>query len=220
MFFFDDPFDYDPLDDYLAYRLSHQRRQQQRQYRPRNPYYDTIEDRLNQVLREEFGFDPYHRIDINCRAQQLQQQRDADARDHSELKERIENEAREDRGLDNSQQTQPPQQQTQQYRRPSPCQSYFYSSSSSYNGGNYVEEHREKVTDVNGKVHQTTRRRLGDRWYEAESTTDADGKTTSKETWHNVPENEIEKFKTEWAQHHENKYAIKHEPQNEQKQEQ
>lgn len=218
MFFFDDLFDYDPLEDYLAYRARQQRREQRRQYRSRNPYYDTIEDRLNQVLREEFGIDPYHHIDINRRAQQLQEQKDADAQDHSALKERIENEAREDRAIDNSQQTQTETQQKQeeeQYRRHSPYQSYFYSSNSSYDGRKYVEEHREKVTESDGKVHQTTRRRLGDRWYEIESTTDADGKATSKETWHNVPENEIEHFKAEWAQQHEDKYAIKHEPKNE-----
>lgn len=221
MFFFDDPFDYDPLDDFFSYRYNRPRRANQ--YRPRNPYYDTIEDRLNQVLREEFGLDPYHHIDIARRAQRLQHLRDVDAQDHSELKERVENEAREDRGADippseprGQAPPPPPAHQIPQQR--SPYRSYFYTTNSLYDGNRYVEEHREKVTDSDGKVHQTTRRRLGDRWYEAESTTDADGKTSSKETWHNVPENEQEQFKNEWAQHHEHKYALKHEGQNEEKQ--
>ena len=68
-----------------------------------------------------------------------------------------------------------------------PRQSYFYRSRSTYNGHDYVEEHRERVSDADGE-HTTLRRRLGDRWYETETHTDKDGKSTSKETWLNVPE--------------------------------
>ena len=93
----------------------------------------------------------------------------------------------------------------------SPRQSYFYQSRSTYNGHDYVEEHRERVTDADGE-HTTLRRRLGDRWYETETHTDKDGKSTSKETWHNVPEESIEAFKKEWDEKHGEKYAaVKHE---------
>lgn len=217
MFFFDDPFDYDPLEDYFNYRYNRRRRQPQVR---RNPYYDPIEDRLNQVLREEFGLDPYYNIDIERRARQLQHQRDLDSQDHSETKERIEDEVRRDRGEDIPQQ--PPQshrpQPPQRAYQHQPPKTYFYSSSSSYDGKNYVEEHREKVTDADGMTHQTTRRRLGDRWYQAESTTDKDGKTTSRETWHNVPEDQTEQFKAEWTQQHDQKYALTHDDKQENKQ--
>ena len=62
------------------------------------------------------------------------------------------------------------------------------------------------MTDDDGSVHTTTRRRLGDRWYEQETHTDKDGKSTSKETWHNVPEESIESFKSEWSAKHGLKY--------------
>ncbi|OHT12814.1 cysteine protease [Tritrichomonas foetus] len=79
---------------------------------------------------------------------------------------------------------------------------YYYEGKSRYDGHNYVEEHRERLTDSEGKVHVTQRRRLGDRWYENESITDEEGKTLTKESWHNVPEDQIENFKLEWGKHH------------------
>ena len=79
--------------------------------------------------------------------------------------------------------------------------SYFYESRSSRRGNDFVEEHRERVEDEDG-VHVTTRRRLGDRWYENEMHTDKEGKQWSKETWHNVPEDQIERFKAEWTEKH------------------
>ena len=106
-----------------------------------------------------------------------------------------------------------------------PRQSYFYQSRSTYNGRDYVEEHRERVTDADGE-HTTLRRRLGDRWYETETHTDKDGKSTSKETWHNVPEDGIEEFKQEWEEKHGQKYAavkndappaVEHKPEEEKK---
>ena len=87
-----------------------------------------------------------------------------------------------------------------------PRQSYFYESRSRYDGHDYVEEHRERVSDADGE-HTTLRRRLGDRWYETETHTDKDGKSTSKETWHNVGEDDIESFKAEWEAKHGQKYA-------------
>lgn len=201
--FFDYPY-YDPLDEFFGYRYNRPRRVRP-QYYPVQDYFSTIEDRLNQVLREEFGLDPQYHVDIQQRAKQLQQQCDKDAQDHSETKQKVEKEAREDNNNDTVPPP-PPQQRTPPARR-QPYQQYYYQSRSTYDGNNYVEEHREKVTDIDGKVHMTTRRRLGDRWYEAESVTDENGKQSSKETWHNVPEDQIENFKLEWSQQHGNKYG-------------
>lgn len=204
MFFFEDPFDYDPLDDFFTYNYV-PRRQAQR----RIQYENAIQERLNQVLREEFGIDPYHRVNIQQRANQLAQQQKADSQDHSEIKKKVVDENRNEEAEPDQQIQHNYHQPVQHYQRV-PYSSFYYSSASHFDGKNFVEEHREKVTDADGKVTQTTRRRLGDRWYEAKSITDKDGKTSSKETWHNVPEDKIEQFKAEWAENHEKKYAIDH----------
>jgi hypothetical protein len=77
---------------------------------------------------------------------------------------------------------------------------YISHTKTTFNGENYVEEHREKVTGSDGETRIATRRRLGDRWYENETHIDKDGKKSERETWHNVPDEDIEKFKLEWSQ--------------------
>ena len=81
-------------------------------------------------------------------------------------------------------------------------QKFIYSSHSTYDGQNYVEENRQKITNSDGKVQYKTTRRLGDRWYQSESTTNKDGKVSTKEVWHNVSEDKIDQFKSEWAELH------------------
>ena len=49
-----------------------------------------------------------------------------------------------------------------------------------------------------GSVHTVTRRQIGDRWYVHESHSTKDGETSTKETWHNVPEDQMASFKKEW----------------------
>ena len=66
--------------------------------------------------------------------------------------------------------------------------------------GSIVEEHRERVTSGDGSVHVVTRRQIGDRWYVHESHSTKDGESSSKETWHNVPEDQVQSFKDEWEQ--------------------
>ena len=176
-------------------------------YQPRQSFMDrymsAVERRLAQLLDEELGY-PGYSIDVDRRARQLQRQMDHDAQDHSEAKEKARAEAR----AQYNDEPEPPRPAlTRRLPPPQPFGSYFYESRSSFNGKDHVEEHREKVTDQDGIVHTTLRRRLGDRWYEVESHTDKDGKSTSKETWHNVPEDQIEAFKKEWSEKHGEKYA-------------
>jgi hypothetical protein len=80
---------------------------------------------------------------------------------------------------------------------------YQYFSSRTFNGEDYVSEHRERVVSSNGEVHVRSRRQLGDRWHEVETHTDSEGKNTERETWHNVPDEQIEQFKVEWSDRHE-----------------
>ena len=70
--------------------------------------------------------------------------------------------------------------------------------SSIYAGDDVVEEHRERVMNEDGSVHVVTRRQIGDRWYVHESHSDKDGASSTKETWHNVAEDDIDAFKKEW----------------------
>ena len=84
--------------------------------------------------------------------------------------------------------------------RPYYGRQYISHTKSTFNGQNYVEEHREKVTGCDGETRIATRRRLGDRWYENEIHIDKDGKKTERETWHNVADEDIEKFKLEWTE--------------------
>lgn len=175
-------------------------------YQPRHSFVDrylaSVERRLAQLLDEELDY-PGYSIDVDRKAQQLQHQMDKDAADHSEAKEKARAEAR----AQYNDEPEPAKPAPVRRPAPTPFSSYFYESRSSFNGRDRVEEHREKVTDQDGLVHTTLRRRLGDRWYEVESHTDKDGRNTSKETWHNVPEEQIEAFKKEWSEKHGEKYA-------------
>lgn len=79
---------------------------------------------------------------------------------------------------------------------------YQYFSSRTFNGGDYVSEHRERVVSSNGEVHVRSRRQLGNQWHEVETHTNSEGKNEERETWHNVRDDEIEQFKADWCQRH------------------
>ena len=177
--YFDDPFFYGYRPRYYAYR-------------PRLSVFDeymaSVAERLAELLEDE-SFHARHGLEFEP--------------DHSETKAKAESEAKSLYGSDEA-----PSAPAKPSKPSSPAsrRGYFFQSRSSFNGKDYVEEHRERVTDDDGSVHTTTRRRLGDRWYEQETHTDKDGKSTSKETWHNVPEESIESFKSEWSAKHGLKY--------------
>jgi hypothetical protein len=87
-------------------------------------------------------------------------------------------------------------------REPVPTKQFLYQTKSTFDGQNYVEEHREQVSGHEGESRTMIRRRLGDRWYESETHRDKDGKETERETWHNVADHEIDDFKEEWSRKH------------------
>ena len=77
----------------------------------------------------------------------------------------------------------------------------IFSRSSTYqstSNGNGVEEVKESYTDEDGETHESTSRRIGDRWHRIESHSKKDGSKTIKETWHNVSKADKEKFDSEW----------------------
>ena len=62
-----------------------------------------------------------------------------------------------------------------------------------------IEEVREITKDsATGMTNESRTQRIGDRWYRVDTETDKEGKTKSKEIWHNVGEEEIESFKSDW----------------------
>ncbi len=67
-----------------------------------------------------------------------------------------------------------------------------------FNNHNYIEEHHEESIDFDGNKHIVDRRQLGNRWYERESLINSEGKESTKESWHNIPDKDIESFKEEW----------------------
>ena len=193
--YFDDPFYYGYAPRYYVYR-------------PRVSVFDrymaSVAERLAELLDDE-SFHAQHGLDFERKKEALESAMKHDAADHSETKAKAEAEAKSLYGSDEATSAPAKQNKTQAPAPASRC-GYFFQSRSSFNGRDYVEEHRERVTDDDGTVHTTTRRRLGDRWYEQETHTDKDGKSTSKETWHNVPEESIESFKSEWSAKHGLKY--------------
>ena len=69
-------------------------------------------------------------------------------------------------------------------------------------GPHMIEEVRERSCDgTTGVTREVTRRRLGNKWVELEEETDKDGKKKTKETWHNVAENQTDEFKKLWEEH-------------------
>ena len=63
-----------------------------------------------------------------------------------------------------------------------------------------IEEIREKTYDSKtGETIESQTRRIGDRWCRIDTTTDKEGVSKSKETWHNVADDEMEHFKKEWV---------------------
>ena len=174
-------------------------------YRPRVSMFDryiaNIASHLADLL-DEVPAKQQHSLEFEKKKHALEMAMRRDAQDHSETKAKAEAAAKSLYGSDEAPSASPkPSKKAPVLRR-----GYFFESRSSFNGKDYVEEHRERVTDEDGGVHIKTRRRLGDRWYEQETHTDNEGKVSSKETWHNVPSEAIESFKSEWSSKHGLKY--------------
>jgi hypothetical protein len=92
-------------------------------------------------------------------------------------------------------------------QRPSFRKYFSESRSSRLNGGDVVEERRERIANADGETRTVTMRRIGDRWHQEEIISDRDGKTSKKDSWHNIPESQMEQFSVEWE-----KKSLNHPP--------
>lgn len=75
--------------------------------------------------------------------------------------------------------------------------SYLTEHNYCYNGRDKFEEIREKTSDGD-KTYISKIKRIGNRWVQIDEIIDKEGKKTTKETWHNVSEDEIDSFENEW----------------------
>ena len=78
----------------------------------------------------------------------------------------------------------------------------IWSRSSVFSGhsrGGIEEIHEKTFDSKTGETVESQTRRIGDRWCRIDTTTQKDGHSVSKETWHNVSLDEQEKFKEEWV---------------------
>lgn len=159
---------------------------------PMERYLNRLENSYNQMLQQAYEEElaEYQRIKEE-RAKHLAQ---------TQAQKQQQEPPKEPAAKPEDKKEEPKQPVAHQQQRNLPYQGFFYSSRKSYDGQNYVEEHRETVTDQNGKQYNSVTRRLGDRWYQNEEHIDEEGKKTSKETWHNVPEAEMDAFKKEWSE--------------------
>lgn len=81
-------------------------------------------------------------------------------------------------------------------------QKYSEFRKSYFNGPSMIEEVRERTCDgTSGTVKETTTRRIGDKWCTIEEETKKNGEKVTREKWHNVSDNEVDKFKKKWEKH-------------------
>lgn len=77
-------------------------------------------------------------------------------------------------------------------------------------GPNMIEEIRERTCDgTTGVVKETTTRRIGDQWCTIEEETNKNGEKITREKWHNVSNDDVDKFKSKWEKH-KGKFGFEH----------
>lgn len=104
--------------------------------------------------------------------------------------------------FDEKEENKPEQKNNQEKSKVKSYQKYSEIRRNYINGSNMIEETRERVCDgKTGTVKETTMRRIGDKWCTIEEETNKDGNKITREKWHNVSNDEVEKFKNKWEKH-------------------
>ncbi|OHS94652.1 hypothetical protein TRFO_39211 [Tritrichomonas foetus] len=94
------------------------------------------------------------------------------------------------------------QEQKEKEKETETSRSFSSFKQSFMKGPHMIEEVRERSCDSStGITREITKRRLGNKWVEIEEETGKDGNTKTKETWHNVSEDQTEEFKKLWEEH-------------------
>ncbi|KAH0786151.1 cysteine protease [Histomonas meleagridis] len=118
------------------------------------------------------------------------------------LNDMMENDSSDEEEPEEQQKGKKTQKKSQPQKASTSYNKYSQIKKSYYDGGNVIEELREKTCDgTSGSVKETTTRRIGNKWCTIEEETNKNGEKTTREKWHNVPENEVDKFKAKWEKH-------------------
>ena len=183
-------FGYNPFyDDYYYYRPI-------RVYNPFNSmsrYMTRLEDRMNSIFNDIFEEEFYNALEDKSK------ENDKGNKGNKENKENKESEISKEvketqRNIVKSKE--------EEKEKEKPESNYYYKTFSttrnySHNGKDKFEEIREQTSDGNN-TYISKIKRIGNRWVQVDEVVDKEGKKTTKETWHNISENEIESFEDEW----------------------
>ncbi|KAH0793174.1 cysteine protease [Histomonas meleagridis] len=182
--YFGDPF-YDPF-EYRPIRIYHP-------FSAMNRYFDHLEQRLNTLFADAFD-EEFHNM--------IEHEKPKEEKEQKEQKEEKPKEEKEEKPQDGEfkkelKETQHKIYDKIEHFRP---KNYYstYSSQRYFNGNEKFEEIREQTNDGE-KTYISKIKRIGNRWCQVDEVVDKDGKKTTKETWHNVGEDEIDAFENEWS---------------------
>lgn len=186
-------FGYNPFyDDYYYYRPL-------RVYNPFSPmtrYMSRFEDRMNSLFSDIFEEEFNNLLEDHSNHK--------DNKDNKEHKEHKEHKADQESQLSKEvKETQGKIVKSKEEEEEKSIPNYYYKTYSttrnySHNGKDKFEEIREQTNDGEN-TYISKIKRIGNRWVQVDEVIDKTGKKTTKETWHNISENEIESFENEWS---------------------
>lgn len=185
-------FGYNPFyDDYYYYRPL-------RVYNPFNSmsrYMNRLEDRMNSIFSDLFEEEFYKAFETQSKSKSKENKENKEnQKDNKENKEsEISKEIKE---------TQQNIVKSKEEEKRQLTPNYYYKTYSTtrnycHNGKDKFEEIREQTSDGD-KTYISKIKRIDNRWVQVDEVIDKEGKKTTKETWHNISENEIESFENEW----------------------
>ena len=175
--YFEDPF-YEPYFGYRPVRIYHP-------FNVMNRYFNNLEHRLNSLFADAFEEELNNMIeDKSNKKDEQKEQKEEKPEENSEFKKDLK-------------ETQKKIEKKNENYKPL-IYGRSYSSQRMYNGNEKFEEIREQTNDGE-KTYITKIKRIGNRWVQIDDVIDKEGKKITKETWHNVGENEIDSFENEWS---------------------
>lgn len=181
--YFRNPF-YDPFMEYRPIRIYHPFNVMQR-------YFVNLEHRLNSLFADVFN-EEYNNMIEQDKSKENKEQKEQEKPKEEQKEQPEENEFKKD-----LKETQKKIVKKNENYKP---QNYYktFSSQRYFNGNEKFEEIREQTSDGD-KTYVSKIKRIGNRWVQVDEIVDKEGKKTTKETWHNVSEDEIDTFENEWS---------------------
>ncbi|KAH0806826.1 cysteine protease [Histomonas meleagridis] len=160
---------YDPF-EYRPIRIYHP-------FNAMNRYFNNLEHRLNSLFADAFDEEFNNMIEQDKPKEEKEQKEQKEEKPKEETQQKI-------------------VKKNENYIP----QNYYrtYSSQRYFNGNEKFEEIREQTNDGD-KTYISKIKRIGNRWVQVDEVVDKEGKKTTKETWHNVGEDEIDAFENEWS---------------------